>query len=279
MAAAFTNVGTFSTNGVWTTATNWPTGGVPANDGVCVVKNTSFDLVTVSGQGGVILDQLTFDPSCTHKVGSSGDRLTIDITSPPGLVVYEGKGSEAWFTSDVTIFVAKHPVFNANACVLKNQTAAVAHVQQYDGVLRLDGGSYALLDMLAVNSSSARMVIDAGSTLVDVNCSGGTVECSATDAIATCNVSGGEFQQLADQDFVTLNLYGGIFRMDGSATITTVNQYGGLLDLSRTAALNKIITKYNGYGGTLDLRSGGGITLSEFLPHGPVKVLGTQWIP
>ena len=280
MAAAFTHEGTFSVDGVWTTAGNWPTGGAkPGAGNEVVIRNTSFDLVTVNGEGAIILDQLTFDPTCAHKVGASGDRLTIDITGTPGLVVYEGTGSEAWFTSDVDIFVAKHSVFNANACVLKNQTAAIAHVQQYNGILRLDGGSYTLLDMLATGSVSARMVIDAGSTLVTVNCSGGTVECNATDAIATCNVSGGEFQHLAAQNITTLNLYDGVFRMDGAATFTTVNQYGGLLDLSRTAVVNKVLSKYNGFGGTLDLRSGGGVTITSYLPHGPVRVLGSQWIP
>ena len=213
MALPFTNVGTFSSTGVWTTAGNWPTGGVPGAGDECVVQNTSFDIVTVSGQGAIVLDQLTFDPTCKHKVGASGDRLTIDITGTPGLVVYDGTGSEAWFTSDVDIFVAKHSTFGANACVLKNQSAAIAHIQQYDGLLRLDGGSYTLIDMAATASQSARMVIDGGSTLVTVNCSGGTIECSATDTITTCNVSGGEFQQLKNEAITTLNLYDGIFRI------------------------------------------------------------------
>lgn len=279
----FTNIGTFSSDGVWTTAANWPTGGVPGDSDEVVVQNTSYDITTVSGQGGVDLDRLSFDSSCTHKVGASGDRLTIDVMGTgvggtgPGHIVYEGTGSEAWFTTDTILFVANAPTFGTNACVVKSQTVDIDEVLILNGRVTLDGGTYLTVTLAASQNTSSICQIDDGSTLTTVNVSGGTCACSATDTITTLNISGGEFQHLANEAITTMNLYDGIMRFDGAETITTVNQFGGMFDWSRTAA-NKVVTTYNGYGGILDLRHSGIPSFGTLNIYGPVKVLGAEWL-
>lgn len=274
-AFQYTHNGTFSADGDWTNSSNWPLGGIkPATGNEVVISNTVFDLTTLSGEAAINLDALTFDPTCVHKVGGSGDRLTIDIDGSPGVMVYDGRGAEAWFEIEAKIVICRHQVYTSNACVIKHQTATVDDIRMYDGVTRLDGGIYPLVSMAALNAS-ARCIIDSGSTLTTVNCSGGTIECSATDTLETCNVSGGEFQHLANQPVTTLNIYGGFFRFDGAATIEIINQFGGYLDMSRTS-VNRTITTYNGSGGILDARTGGGLTITTFNKYGPVQVLGGE---
>ena len=276
----FNVAGIFGDNGAWTNTVNWDGTALPGDNDRVLIRNTSFDLTTLTGQGDIDLERLEFDKTCKHKIGGSGDRLTIDVQSDavagdgPGYLIYAGTGTEAWFTVDTKKFIARHTGFGANACVVKHRTNDIDEYVVENGYNRLDGGIYVLVSLTAAGNRSARLVIDAGSTLTTLVQSGGLCECSTLDTLETCTVSGGEFQHLAAQAVTTLNLHAeGVFRFDGEATIATVNMYGGYLDLSRTA-VPKVITTFNGHGGTLDLRGAGVPKFTTIWASDSLRVLG-----
>ena len=276
----FNNEGLFGTSGVWTTVANWDTGGIPALNERVLVRNTGFDIVTVSGQGAIDLERLEFDRTCAHSVGATGDRLTIDVQSDgiggdgPGWLIYGGKGAEAWFTVDCKKFVARHTGTDDNSCVVSHRTNNIDEVICENGRTQLDGGTYVIVSVTAVDSASTRCIIDSGSTVSIVRQRGGFAEYSSTNTIAQLDVDGGEFQHLADGVVTSLRISGdGVVRFDGEATWAGVTQYGGYLDLSRTAKI-KTITDYKGYGGTLDLRGPGVPSFTSYFASDNVKVLG-----
>lgn len=241
-----TNIWQGTTNGTWSTTTNWSLGSIPANgDTVYLAGNVAITGGLSTGLTGI---NLIVDPGYTGTIASSAAYLSLACAS----FNFAGTGN-AFIdlgSSAITASVTQTGTGTATsaALYLKGSALSVLAVSGTCSVALagLDGET-STVTTARVAGAQAKLLLGAGVTLTTAQVSAGalTVNCAAT----TLNIYSGACTTNGTGAITTVSIFQGTAQLNSTGTITTLNANAGTVDFTKFPVARTVSAIKLGTGG------------------------------
>jgi len=278
----------------WSTAANWSAGSIPANGDDVVIDSSSVNISWGLAQSGVTLDSLTIKKIFTGKIGlnsrafaTSIDAETEDATEVEYRQAYLNIKSDRWDIGEnfgpskpagsqrIMMDVDANPgtiinIFDTSSTpsetglpsirILCNDATTDLFVRKAQGGVGIavdaaDEVSSIRKVSISDNSTTSRMTLSSGVTVLNYDQKGGINVLDAAATITTVDVKGGTLTSEGDYTVTTGTISGGTWVFNHTKTsgveIATLTIDGGTLDANQVNEARTITTLNLNNGGTV----------------------------